>query len=166
MKTVAVNLCRFIPAYAGNSEAVHGVLRLGHGSSPLTRGTPADCLMLVGDTRFIPAYAGNSRRRRPSLRSLSVHPRLRGELTTLAGLGNPTSGSSPLTRGTPNLSDRNHDYSRFIPAYAGNSSLLLLRGGVLEVHPRLRGELSADSVSNSLCLGSSPLTRGTHLKTV
>ena len=32
------------------------------------------------------------------------------------------------------------------------------------VHPRLRGELNRHAVSFRLQIGSSPLTRGTHLK--
>ena len=71
---------RFIPAYAGNSsklamilipESVHPrlrgelvnshiVSRLTHGSSPLTRGTPALPAVAARSIRFIPAYAGNS----------------------------------------------------------------------------------------------------------
>ena len=73
-------VCRFIPAYAGNScrgrsrpkaSTVHPCLR-GElrtqslrsswiaGSSPLTRGTQHLGNRLCSDCRFIPAYAGNS----------------------------------------------------------------------------------------------------------
>ena len=73
-------VCRFIPAYAGNScrgrsrpkaSTVHprlrGELRTQSlrsswiaGSSPLTRGTQHLGNRLCSDCRFIPAYAGNS----------------------------------------------------------------------------------------------------------
>ena len=92
---------RFIPAYAGNSlgsmsgnglQAVHprlrGELNDGPdpvsnytGSSPLTRGTPADDSFNPYVDRFIPAYAGNSHLENSLTRQSTVHPRLRGELS-------------------------------------------------------------------------------------
>ena len=73
-------ICRFIPAYAGNTQkkcrvawlvAVHPRLRGEHqvnavkvtwpgGSSPPTRGTPSRRPPPAGSPRFIPAYAGNT----------------------------------------------------------------------------------------------------------
>ena len=50
-------------------------------------------------------------------------------------------GSSPLTRGTLFIQERDGIRSRFIPAYAGNSLALGYQGGPGAVHPRLRGEL-------------------------
>ena len=72
---------------------------------------------------------------------MSVHPRLRGELPEVDPPKEGRYGSSPLTRGTRCLEVRHVKSARFIPAYAGNSSLRLK-----EV---------------SLRCGSSPLTRGT-----
>ena len=72
-----------------------------------------------------------------------VHPRLRGELMTPVEFWSQVIGSSPLTRGTLNGRPRSREDFRFIPAYAGNSSPLLI------VCPTKNG--------------SSPLTRGTHL---
>ena len=117
-------LARFIPAYAGNSrkslierflESVHPRLRgeLGrphyhaivfNGSSPLTRGTHNRTLRHPQQYRFIPAYAGNSEPSKPASVSRSVHPRLRGELFSLFLSKKFTTGSSPLTRGTPPVS--------------------------------------------------------------
>ena len=114
--------CRFIPAYAGNSEekldtyvgmSVHPRLRgelLGvafspvkiAGSSPLTRGTR------------LPRHE----KRYPC----AVHPRLRGELAPSLSEVLRAHGSSPLTRGTPKNNVRWYLNGRFIPAYAGNSS--------------------------------------------
>ena len=112
---------RFIPAYAGNSwrlryscglVPVHPRLRgelfarkgdeIGYtGSSPLTRGTRAAHRIKNRFHRFIPAYAGNSAGKVLRRRSLTVHPRLRGELQR------------------PSAADSFAE--RFIPAYAGNS---------------------------------------------
>ena len=52
------------------------------GSSPLTRGTRIKHLEEAIDDRFIPAYAGNSKVTVAAADSISVHPRLRGELWT------------------------------------------------------------------------------------
>ena len=58
-----------------------------------------------------------------------------------------TFGSSPLTRGTPVDDSFNPYVDRFIPAYAGNSTLFPLMICVKPVHPRLRGELEQEGVS-------------------
>ena len=58
-------------------------------------------------------------------------------------------GSSPLARGTPSRNFRCFASSRFIPACAGNSSLLILFHQATAVHPRLRGELPGPIWSNS-----------------
>ena len=117
------NICvlqRFIPAYAGNSDAagtvfyesaVHPRLRgellcsatiscARRGSSPLTRGTPPEGGKNYLFYRFIPAYAGNSIPSDKSCFLESVHPRLRGELVRLLSASRDLNGSSPLTRGT------------------------------------------------------------------
>ena len=111
---------RFIPAYAGNSCSnapvsatipVHPRLRgeltsrglpfmVVIGSSPLTRGTRMIIFAHSGISRFIPAYAGNSGFFCRARLSLSVHPRLRGELECKPFYGLDFGGSSPLTRGT------------------------------------------------------------------
>ena len=132
---------RFIPAYAGNSTGylkkdsagtVHPRLRgelvvtgisvsMCAGSSPLTRGTQSNRSQSKTRLRFIPAYAGNSSQCRHLSKVESVHPRLRGELAHRFQLGQESPGSSPLTRGTPDLIQHYEDHQRFIPAYAGNS---------------------------------------------
>ena len=176
------NVCRFIPAYAGNSKqqkseqnatTVHPRLR-GEliavppfkqsriGSSPLTRGTRTPVSTGSREPGFIPAYAGNSYAN--DLRSgiYSVHPRLRGELIGLARRLRRRTGSSPLTRGTPDLIQHYEDHQRFIPAYAGNSQEQRKLPLERPVHPRLRGELFSCSVIDCMSAGSSPLTRGTQ----
>ncbi len=72
----------------------------------------------------------------------SVHPRLRGELGMAAKIAAATAGSSPLTRGTRKVGPDELIRLRFIPAYAGNSSLIHSSLMETTVHPRLRGELS------------------------
>ena len=114
------------------------------GSSPLTRGTQRGVKAEIINDRFIPAYAGNSSKDRRNERPVSVHPRLRGELTLFAEIARRAVGSSPLTRGTLG------------PRVPGRTPL--------SVHPRLRGELTFTSICLRSMNGSSPLTRGTPEK--
>ena len=134
---------RFIPAYAGNSaqDASHSLLMPVHprlrgeleckpfygldfgGSSPLTRGTLITWSDYLTYFRFIPAYAGNSEWRLRSRLLQPVHPRLRGELWHRHDQINLKAGSSPLTRGTHWTPCHRQKQERFIPAYAGNSTL-------------------------------------------
>ena len=132
------------------------------GSSPLTRGTHDRRLIAIRASRFIPAYAGNSYfvvtgkfklTVHPRLRGelshnsrlatffLSVHPRLRGELINISTIFYPRNGSSPLTRGTLLCLIKIKVFIRFIPAYAGNSYHSSVERILITVHPRLRGEL-------------------------
>ena len=133
------------------------------GSSPLTRGTQHCRQILHLQFRFIPAYAGNSCRGRSRPKASTVHPRLRGELTALVLAFFGAFGSSPLTRGTPDIGQRCIDPNRFIPAYAGNSIAGSRQVLPYPVHPRLRGELPGNSNNVNPDIGSSPLTRGTRL---
>ena len=133
---------RFIPAYAGNSRLLARLL-LRLTVHPRLRGEL--CRVRQGphkSRRFIPAYAGNSLTAPRIFRFSTVHPRLRGELSGLHCLSLVFTGSSPLTRGTRNSPAPQSLPHRFIPAYAGNSSV--------SIQPR-------PSFS-----GSSPLTRGTQ----
>ena len=136
----STSISRFIPACGELSKPSWAIVQLD-GSSPLARGTQdLDRLGYVAD-RFIPAYAGNSWRLRYSCGLVPVHPRLRGELGPHIGSRIGFIGSSPLTRGTPPEKFYDGVRSRFIPAYAGNSSVLINKAFLLAVHPRLRGEL-------------------------
>ena len=173
---------RFIPAYAGNSvfgvllsrgQPVHPRLRgeldctvmsgsWTYGSSPLTRGTLPNKWTLKNLHRFIPAYAGNSSLILTLISSKTVHPRLRGELEKEFIKPANHCGSSPLTRGTPQLAVITAAWVRFIPAYAGNSPNRSRFIFFSSVHPRLRGELDGNRGTQRFKDGSSPLTRGTR----
>ena len=72
---------------------------------------------------------------------MTVHPRLRGELSGSLITHITCSGSSPLTRGT-----REKRVLKWLPP---------------TVHPRLRGELEYQKHGRGFENGSSPLTRGT-----
>ena len=92
---------------------------------------------------------------------MAVHPRLRGELFKMDALARQISGSSPLARGTRYAVNTDVDFSRFIPACAGNSVFDRSHDYKTTVHPRLRGELTVYGLRGIWFYGSSPLARGT-----
>ena len=160
----STSISRFIPACGELSKPSWAIVQLD-GSSPLARGTQPLTSQKTIYRRFIPAYAGNSVSEYREKCGIAVHPRLRGELFFLFPTSHSSSGSSPLTRGTPAKQLAAQNQSRFIPAYAGNSHGILPLSFFISVHPRLRGELAMSSVSAFFTNGSSPLTRGTlHVK--
>ena len=132
------------------------------GSSPLARGTQKLNRQRKSFSRFIPACAGNSMLVQTARGSVSVHPRLRGELATTVMSAPVCNGSSPLARGTRQRHSQQTSRHRFIPACAGNS---LSANGLFKsitVHPRLRGELGVYGQRFNEVYGSSPLARGTQ----
>mgnify|MGYP001693758473 CR=1 FL=1 len=130
------------------------------GSSPLTRGKLGDHGLDRVPDGLIPAHAGKTRGRGRARTRWGAHPRSRGE-----NAGRPSrhcggSGSSPLTRGKPSRITRRPPDVGLIPAHAGKTSPR--RGGLacLWAHPRSRGENAKARGYRTMCMGSSPLTRG------
>ena len=114
---------RFIPACAGNSLAAAGDAHGHDGSSPRVRGTRNGAGSGRAGCWFIPACAGNSRLAVGGFgRSLTVHPRVCGELFGWNTFDEFTDGSSPRVRGTPAPGRLPAAPRRFIPACAGNSA--------------------------------------------
>ena len=112
--------------------------------------------------RFIPAYAGNTADR-PAITDRSpVHPRVCGEHKLSKSPASLKSGSSPRMRGTLDKFARKTYEARFIPAYAGNTSLWNFPSQCRTVHPRVCGEHPNGCPKNSARRGSSPRMRGTR----
>ena len=167
-----VPICRFIPAYAGNSNRTAKERELQVGSSPLTRGThgvipnsraiaavhprlrgelnirTADAMAPTGSSPLTRGTPYSYMRRH---NKGTVHPRLRGELWLAESVHRQFNGSSPLTRGTQHYSDCTRHRRRFIPAYAGNSVDFLPGALKIPVHPRLRGELPNRMTAPGYC---------------
>ena len=172
---------RFIPAHAGNAErmtsvarpiTVHprarGERRFGgaitythRGSSPRTRGTPADLELACEVVRFIPAHSGNAARAARAGSCAAVHPRARGERLIPAPRPATSRGSSPRTRGTQVQPLPRARHARFIPAHAGNAPPSTGPSPRAPVHPRARGERDRMLAARHSSDGSSPRTRGT-----
>ena len=111
--------------------------------------------------RFIPACAGNSMLTRFLTGAPTVHPRVCGEQVNQQVGEHDTGGSSPRVRGTAaNLCPR-FDFSRFIPACAGNRIRRDRRFQNQAVHPRVCGEQNTRLILTLRAGGSSPRVRGT-----
>ena len=133
---------RFIPARAGNTQAVmtlrvtipvhpraggeHSSSAVRNawrtGSSPRGRGTLGCADGIAYVVRFIPARAGNTTGRRRTACRPPVHPRAGGEHCAASSIHFLIAGSSPRGRGTRPPSIGPAQTTRFIPARAGNTS--------------------------------------------
>ena len=131
------------------------------GSSPRLRGTPMDWLSRLSPVRFIPASAGNTCKRDVFINHLSVHPRVCGEHISTVVFHDYASGSSPRLRGTLPRILWLFLTRRFIPASAGNTSMLINLPASIAVHPRVCGEHAAAVAGSHFFSGSSPRLRGT-----
>ncbi len=159
------HMCNTYPVYPrSRGELLRGFagLFLAFGLSPLARGTHQQTAFHKPVRRFIPARAGNSSALNACTLPRPVYPRSRGELSLPLIRNAPTTGLSPLARGTPGIPTVYRPGTRFIPARAGNSVILGDDGGRLAVYPRSRGELRGTGKTTRYCDGLSPLARGTR----
>ena len=152
------------PRWRGEQSLDTSATTPAAGSSPLARGTDrpqhADSVF----HRFIPAGAGNSGAGSGHGRRHAVHPRWRGEQTSVASSPPLPTGSSPLARGTVQRNAGRLRNGRFIPAGAGNRSPGRDSAPGFSVHPRWRGEQQGLQGGSGGDGGSSPLARGTDLR--
>ena len=173
-----------IPAYAGSTNLHHYLqetiwdhprIRGEHpligeckastaGSSPHTRGARQERGAQPGGHRIIPAYAGSTRPPRHRDRPPTDHPRIRGEHYNAHKVALEAGGSSPHTRGAPDGAVPDVPESRIIPAYAGSTALDVQDRLTWRDHPRIRGEHRVVGLVVGEGLGSSPHTRGAHLR--
>ncbi|SQJ39411.1 Domain of uncharacterised function (DUF2825) [Escherichia coli] len=178
---VLLALARFIPAGAGNtvpriislssstvyprwrgehSASLMPIIGLG-GLSPLARGTRRQRIVRLPLHRFIPAGAGNTSTLSITTDREPVYPRWRGEHPNGSALSYPQIGLSPLARGTQSDAIDALIDARFIPAGAGNTGKTNIGVRVVPVYPRWRGEHKIHIDKHRVCIGLSPLARGT-----
>ena len=134
------------------------------GSSPLTRGKRDARFLQYLDHGLIPAHAGKTTLWTATRSPVRAHPRSRGENVFRRVVVGVAGGSSPLTRGK-------HEHARelgvlvgLIPAHAGKTRGRRRRTCPARAHPRSRGENGGLTLSGHSDWGSSPLTRGKHLR--
>ncbi len=150
------------PRWRGEQTPSTAAVTGRFGSSPRARGTEKQIAAYIDARRFIPADAGNSSAATLSMISSAVHPRGRGEQSTIRYWRSPISGSSPRARGTAKARAHGIGGTRFIPAGAGNSAPPWRSVGPSSVHPRGRGEQPFPSRWHGWGFGSSPRARGTE----
>ena len=175
---------RIIPAYAGStpgacttaaSSTDHPRIRGEHadgrtgfaiarGSSPHTRGALATSRAPAIRHRIIPAYAGSTGGPLDGSYLDWDHPRIRGEHYLPKEADIFEGGSSPHTRGALAGSGGGPMSSRIIPAYAGSTWRAWFATMRHRDHPRIRGEHNLVHTDGILKPGSSPHTRGAHLR--
>ena len=151
---------RNIPAHAGktSSRVVTRVVREEHprargenltqfkrlsamvGTSPRTRGKLCYPAGKPDDTGNIPAHAGKTRKIAILAADIEEHPRARGENQNASPDIPATAGTSPRTRGKPELTDITQTGMRNIPAHAGKTFHYRVVPAENQEHPRARGE--------------------------
>ena len=173
-----------IPAYAGNTSAMQAPIcwQWDHprvcgehhtnlaktadrqGSSPRMRGTQAPCDFSGPSGGIIPAYAGNTRPLRERSVAIWDHPRVCGEHLSEQLTPFRNRGSSPRMRGTRIYRLHHGQVWGIIPAYAGNTGLLVCPCANGGDHPRVCGEHQKLSLCRHVLAGSSPRMRGTPVR--
>ena len=128
------------PRSRGENVAVWRENERQFGSSPLTRGKPADRERLPDRERLIPAHAGKTASARTEAHRRAAHPRSRGENRTSRWGSSDDRGSSPLTRGKLGYLRYLVARCRLIPAHAGKTIADLEASAAGLAHPRSRGE--------------------------
>ena len=136
----AIRLRRAHPRSRGENYQVLASIKIGGGSSPLTRGKPASRGPFFLGVGLIPAHAGKTCMYKWPVPYRGAHPRSRGENIMSRSYLRSFWGSSPLTRGKQDDSAAIDNIPRLIPAHAGKTRSMDQRPGTRRAHPRSRGE--------------------------
>ena len=160
----SANRCRAHPRSRGENGKTTLVGPLQVGSSPLTRGKQASSARHTANGRLIPAHAGKTLFCLVIHGGSVAHPRSRGENLSSDSRTFFRTGSSPLTRGKPAAWRSSPADRGLIPAHAGKTGGLEEFTGGSRAHPRSRGENVDLLMRSHGGGGSSPLTRGKHVK--
>ena len=114
------------------------------GSSPRMRGTRRPLAGQNKSTGIIPAYAGNTLDLLRPYSTTRDHPRVCGEHVCIEYARCFRTGSSPRMRGTPRAVFVRYNGVWIIPAYAGNTTVVLsTSSSPVGSSPRMRGTPAA-----------------------
>ncbi len=111
--------------------------------------------------RFIPACAGNVKLAITGCGGTPVHPRVCGKRTRYKCFALCLDGSSPRVRETCSTNMTFLKPLRFIPACAGNVSVIRSDNELHTVHPRVCGKRFGNALATRIESGSSPRVRET-----
>ena len=148
------------PRARGENAEGKGPAGLYGGTSPRTRGKRPFEGEQVGFSRNIPAHAGKTRQRRKPGQYRQEHPRARGENHQRVSLGQPTTGTSPRTRGKRRRYALNRAQVAEHPRARGKTRSRQAPPCQSAEHPRARGENPAWWGNPTPKIGTSPRTRG------
>ena len=150
------------PHSRGENSKLQAALNREAGSSPLTRGKPADRIARMEDTRLIPTHAGKTAVTAGRTSVPTAHPHSRGENMYLPWPVTVPAGSSPLTRGKHRSVGGDAGRWGLIPTHAGKTHARRRLPRRNRAHPHSRGENVTNRSKSGYKTGSSPLTRGKH----
>ena len=145
----------------GGGNAIHHIRTQGEiGLSPRGRGKP-HCEPPVDESaRSIPAWAGETPLHKPRAGPKKVYPRVGGGNSTSALVCARSPGLSPRGRGKPSRIISQIFSRGSIPAWAGETTMLLRRPTLIWVYPRVGGGNSSGSSDSIFQTGLSPRGRG------
>ena len=125
------------------------------------RGTLIYIVLPIFLAGIIPAYAGNTSVAYPPRKRGRDHPRVCGEHFVSDCSVDKSAGSSPRMRGTLKMYAIEDMNVGIIPAYAGNTTGVVVAVMVSGDHPRVCGEHFGTARGGGTHRGSSPRMRGT-----
>ena len=134
------------------------------GSSPHTRGLHGSSSRPRGVRRIIPAHAGFTEDEAAAGAGVMDHPRTRGVYFSSPWKTLRSRGSSPHTRGLRSRRSSLVFLSGIIPAHAGFTRRVVVVSWTRRDHPRTRGVYLVFQRPTSVQMGSSPHTRGLHVR--
>ena len=130
------------------------------GSSPRVRGKRRGLRPQIRGRGLIPACAGKTPPQSRQGWRRPAHPRVCGENGRDCCVLMVDSGSSPRVRGKLSAPPGTTDQKGLIPACAGKTQPLQVRGDTTPAHPRVCGENRGHRAHGRGPLGSSPRVRG------
>ncbi len=148
------------PRVRGEDATLLDAAMLLAGSSPRARGGRPAGTHSTTAVGLIPACAGRTIWTPSTSRSMTAHPRVRGEDRCPAHGFAFLPGSSPRARGGPTIVGNPLRADGLIPACAGRTPNLAHRNRLATAHPRVRGEDQTRCSSAGSRSGSSPRARG------
>ena len=145
----------------GGENRRGGGSRSGHpGSSPRGRGKRPRARQRRRPPGLIPAWAGKTASHARSDPGRPAHPRVGGENEIGCGVAFAACGSSPRGRGKPNTCTQRIPTHRLIPAWAGKTTVGVIKVVKRVAHPRVGGENRRPVPVATRTRGSSPRGRG------
>ena len=134
------------------------------GTSPRTRGKHTIAAIAEKQGGNIPAHAGKTQSADSTQTPSEEHPRARGENTPPTPQSPRPTGTSPRTRGKRGCHQGAAPGMRNIPAHAGKTTRIQRCYQTKQEHPRARGENLNTQVTVLDARGTSPRTRGKHVR--